>query len=69
MRKKQISAFILETKDKDGNWVEGLEIVHRCDFKGLRGIYNGLLKFKDVKVPRENICGLKVEGLGWFQGL
>ena len=21
--KKQISAFILETKDKDGNWVEG----------------------------------------------
>lgn len=61
--KKQISAFILETKDKDGNWVEGLEIVHRCDFMGLRGIYNGLLRFKDVKVPRENILWAEGRGL------
>lgn len=61
--KKQISAFILETKDKDGNWVEGLEIAHRCDFMGLRGIYNGLLKFKDVKVPRENILWAEGRGL------
>ena len=61
--KKQISAFILETKDKDGNWVEGLDIAHRCDFMGLRGIYNGLLKFKDVKVPRENILWAEGRGL------
>jgi len=61
--KKQISAFILETKDKDGNWIEGLDIAHRCDFMGLRGIYNGLLKFKDVKVPRENILWAEGRGL------
>ena len=30
---------------------------------GLRGIYNGLLKFKDVKVPRENILWAEGRGL------
>jgi alkylation response protein AidB-like acyl-CoA dehydrogenase len=47
--KKQITAFIVET-----NWA-GVEIAHRCRFMGLNGIENGLLRFKNVKVPKENV--------------
>lgn len=54
--RKQITAFIVETK-----W-PGIER-HRCHFMGLHGIYSGVLKFKDVKVPAENIL------LGPGQGL
>lgn len=61
--KKQISAFIVEARDKDGNLNPGIEIVHRCDFMGLRGIYNGLLRFKDLKVPAENILWGEGRGL------
>jgi alkylation response protein AidB-like acyl-CoA dehydrogenase len=52
--KKQITAFIVETKDP------GFEVLHRCRFMGLNGIQNGLIRFKDVKVPKENI----IWGLG-----
>lgn len=54
---KQITAFIVETK------TPGFEVVHRCSFMGLHGIQNGLLRFKDVKVPRENIILGEGEGL------
>ncbi|HET7433135.1 MAG TPA: acyl-CoA dehydrogenase family protein [Thermoanaerobaculia bacterium] len=54
--KKQISAFIVETN------TPGFEVVHRCQFMGLRGIGNALLRFKDVYVPDENL--LWGEGLG-----
>lgn len=54
---KQITAFIVETK------TPGFEIVHRCSFMGLHGIQNGLLRFKNVKVPRENIILGEGEGL------
>jgi hypothetical protein len=54
--KKQISAFIL---DMD---TPGIEVVHRCQFMGLRGIGNGLVRFKDVFIPKENL--LWGEGLG-----
>src|SRR5881275_1517571 len=54
--KKQISAFILETD------TPGVEIAHRCQFMGLRGIGNVLFRFKDVFVPKENL--LWGEGLG-----
>ena len=47
--RKQITAFIVERT------YPGIEMVHRCDFMGIRGIQNGLLRFKDVKVPKENI--------------
>ncbi len=56
--KTQITAFIVETKN-----MPGFEVVHRCSFMGLKGIQNGLLKFHNVKVPKENI----IWGLG--QGL
>ncbi len=45
----QITAFIVEKE------MPGVEVLHRCDFMGIRGIYNGLLKFTNVKVPTENI--------------
>jgi alkylation response protein AidB-like acyl-CoA dehydrogenase len=54
--KKQISAFIVETN------TPGVEIAHRCQFMGLRGIGNVLINFKDVYVPKENL--LWGEGLG-----
>ncbi|MBI4209243.1 MAG: acyl-CoA dehydrogenase family protein [Deltaproteobacteria bacterium] len=52
--KTQITAFIVE-----GN-APGFETVHRCRFMGLNGIQNGLLRFNNVKVPKENI----IWGLG-----
>ena len=54
--KKQISAFIL---DMD---TPGVEIAHRCQFMGLRGIGNVLIKFSNVFIPKENL--LWGEGLG-----
>jgi alkylation response protein AidB-like acyl-CoA dehydrogenase len=55
--KKKITAFIVEKN------MPGFEVAHRCMFMGLHGIENGLLRFKDMKVPKENILW----GLG--QGL
>jgi alkylation response protein AidB-like acyl-CoA dehydrogenase len=54
--RKQITAFIVET-----DW-PGVEVAHECTFMGLRAISNGVIRFNDVKVPRENI--LWGEGLG-----
>ena len=53
-KRPEITAFIVEGKS------EGLTTVHRCDFMGLKGLQNGLLKFDNVRVPKENI----VEGIG-----
>jgi alkylation response protein AidB-like acyl-CoA dehydrogenase len=52
----QITAFLVETD------TPGVEVAHRCDFMGLRGIQNGLIRFTDVPVPAENV--LWGEGLG-----
>jgi alkylation response protein AidB-like acyl-CoA dehydrogenase len=54
--KEQITAFIVET-----NW-PGVEVVRRCHFMGLRALYNGVIQFVNVRVPRENI--LLAEGKG-----
>lgn len=54
---KQITAFIVETN------TPGFEVVHRCMFMGLHGIQNGILRFRDVKVPKENIILGEGEGL------
>ena len=55
--RKQISAFILEMD------TPGIEILHRCEFMGLSGIYNGLIRFDNVKIPRENLLGQEGRGL------
>src|SRR3989338_6031607 len=55
--KKQISAFIVETN------TPGFEVAYRCKFMGLNAIQNGLIKFNNVKVPRENIILGEGEGL------
>jgi alkylation response protein AidB-like acyl-CoA dehydrogenase len=54
--RKQITAFVVETNSP------GVEVVHRCQFMGLRGMGNGLIHFRDVFVPKENL--LWGEGLG-----
>jgi alkylation response protein AidB-like acyl-CoA dehydrogenase len=55
--RKQITAFIVEKKWK------GVEIVHRCRFMGLKAIENGVIRFTDVRVPRENILWDEGKGL------
>src|SRR5262245_16544537 len=44
--KDQITAFIVET-----DW-PGVEVTHRCRFMGLKALYNAVIRFKDVRVPR-----------------
>lgn len=51
------TAFIVETA-----W-PGVEIIHRCRFMGLRALYNGVVRFENVRVPRENILGGEGRGL------
>ncbi|MEM9398932.1 MAG: acyl-CoA dehydrogenase family protein [Verrucomicrobiota bacterium] len=55
--RKQVTAFIV---DMD---TPGVEIVTRCRFMGLRALYNGIIRFKDVKVPKENIILAEGKGL------
>ncbi len=47
--RKQITAFIVEKT------MPGFEVLHRCDFMGLKAIQNGVLRFTNMKVPSENI--------------
>jgi len=54
---KQITAFIVEKE------YPGIEKIHRCSFMGLHGIQNGVIRFNNVKVPRENIILGEGEGL------
>src|SRR5215469_8441460 len=54
--KNQITAFVLDMN------TPGIEITHRCRFMGLKALYNGVIQFTNVRVPRENI--LLAEGKG-----
>ena len=55
--KKQITAFIVETK-----W-QGVEVIHRCHFMGLKALYNGVMRFSNVRVPKENVLWGEGKGL------
>jgi alkylation response protein AidB-like acyl-CoA dehydrogenase len=53
----QITTFVVEAKSP------GIEIVHRCQFMGLHALYNGVIRFTNVRVPRANIVGGEGRGL------
>jgi alkylation response protein AidB-like acyl-CoA dehydrogenase len=55
--RKQITAFMVEM-----NW-PGVEIVRRCHFMGLKAIENGVLRFTNVRVPKENVLWGEGKGL------
>src|SRR5205809_6229059 len=55
--KRQISAFIVET-----SW-PGVEVAHRCHFMGLKAMYNGVIRFTNVRVPKENLLWGEGKGL------
>jgi alkylation response protein AidB-like acyl-CoA dehydrogenase len=55
--RKQITAFIVEA-----SW-PGVEVVHRCRFMGLKAIENGVIRFTNVRIPRENILWGEGKGL------
>ncbi len=55
--RRQITAFIVEA-----DW-PGVEVEHRCRFMGLKAIENGLIKFTNVRVPKENILWAEGRGL------
>ncbi|MXX72743.1 MAG: hypothetical protein F4205_16435 [Gemmatimonadetes bacterium] len=54
---RPISAFIVET-----DW-PGVEVAQICRFMGLNAISNGVLRFSDVKVPKENLLWGEGKGL------
>src|SRR5437016_1147735 len=55
--KRQITAFIVETASP------GVKVEHRCHFMGLKAIYNGVIRFSDVRVPNENVLWEVGKGL------
>ena len=55
--RKQITAFLVEMD------TPGVEIMHRCRFMGLKSLYNGVIRFTDVKIPRENMILEEGDGL------
>ena len=53
----QITTFVVEAK------APGVEVISRSQFMGHRAIYNGVLRFTNVRVPRANIVGGEGRGL------
>lgn len=53
----KISAFIVER-----DW-PGVEVIQRCRFMGLKAIENGVIRFTDVRVPKDNLLWAEGRGL------
>jgi alkylation response protein AidB-like acyl-CoA dehydrogenase len=56
-RRPGITAFVVEADS------EGVEVTHQCSFMGLSGIENGVIKFTNVRVPKENVIWGEGKGL------
>ena len=56
--RNQITAFVVDTD------TPGVEVVCRCRFMGLKALYNGVVRFTNVRVPRENILLSEGKGAG-----
>lgn len=52
----QITAFIVETDSP------GFEVAYRCKFMGLNAIQNGVIRFRNLKVPGRILFWLKARG-------
>ncbi len=55
--KRQITAFIVEAN------TPGVEMLHRCHFMGIKAMYNGVIRFTNVHVPKENVLWGEGKGL------
>jgi alkylation response protein AidB-like acyl-CoA dehydrogenase len=55
--RQQITAFLVEKS------MPGFEVAHRCRFMGLGGIQNGVIRFRNLKVPAANIIWGPGQGL------
>jgi len=53
----QITTFVVEANSP------GIETMHRCQFMGLHALYNGVIRFTNVRVPKINIVGGEGRGL------
>ena len=56
-RRDQFTAFIV-----DGH-APGLKVEHRCEFMGMRGLYNAVISFRGVRVPAEDVLGAEGRGM------
>ena len=54
---KRISAFVVEAASP------GVTVLHRCRFMGLKALANAVLRFDNVRVPKENLIGAEGQGL------
>jgi alkylation response protein AidB-like acyl-CoA dehydrogenase len=52
-----ISAFVVDAH------APGVRVLHRNQFMGLRGIENGVTRFENVRVPKEDLIGQEGRGL------
>ena len=46
----------------EADW-PGVEVVTRCHFMGLKALYNGVIRFTDVKIPVGNVVAAEGKGL------
>ncbi len=53
----KITAFLVEMD------TPGVEVTHRCHFMGLKALYNGVVTFDNVRVPKENVILAEGRGL------